>query len=82
VRGRGLFLGVEFVSDRETRRPATEVAGYVVERLKDHGILMSTDGPDDNVLKIKPPLAFSRADADRLATTLDAVLAEDCVRRR
>jgi 4-aminobutyrate aminotransferase-like enzyme/Ser/Thr protein kinase RdoA (MazF antagonist) len=82
VRGRGLFLGVEFVSDPETRQPATDIAGYVVERLKDHGILTSTDGPDGNVLKLKPPLAFSRADADRLATTLDSVLAEDFVRRR
>ena len=82
VRGRGLFLGVEFVSDRETREPATDAARYVVERLKDLGILTSTDGPDDNVLKIKPPLVFSRADADRLATTLDAVLAEDFIQRR
>jgi 4-aminobutyrate aminotransferase-like enzyme/Ser/Thr protein kinase RdoA (MazF antagonist) len=80
VRGRGLFLGVEFVTDTEERIPATDVAGYVVERMKDHGILLSTDGPDDNVLKIKPPLPFSRENADRLVEVLDAVLGEDAAR--
>ncbi len=80
VRGRGLFLGVEFVTDPETRTPATDIARYVVERMKDHGILLSTDGPDDNVLKIKPPLPFSRGDADRFVGVLDAVLGEDLVR--
>ena len=81
VRGRGLFLGVELVVDRAVRLPATEQAAYVINRMKDHGILVSSDGPDDNVLKIKPPLAFSETDADRLAAVLDCVLAEDFVRR-
>ncbi len=80
VRGRGLFLGVEFVRDRASREPATEVAAYVVERMKDHGILLSTDGPDRNVIKIKPPLVFTDNDANRLVGTLDRVLAEDVVR--
>jgi len=43
----------------------------------DHGILVSTDGPFHNVIKIKPPLCFSEADADRLVATLDGVLGED-----
>ncbi len=77
VRGRGLFLGVEMVSDPDARTPAAGIARYVVGRMKDHGILLSTDGPDDNVVKIKPPLPFSRADATRLVETLDRVLAED-----
>jgi 4-aminobutyrate aminotransferase-like enzyme len=76
VRGVGLFLGVELVLDRETLEPAPRQATYVVERLKDHGILLSTDGPLHNVLKIKPPLAFDGADADRLTETLDKVFAE------
>jgi 4-aminobutyrate aminotransferase-like enzyme len=80
VRGRGLFLGIELVTDPETRTPATDIARYVVERMKDHGILLSTDGPDDNVLKIKPPLPFARSDADRFVEVLDTILGEDVVR--
>ena len=76
VRGAGLFLGVELVLDRETLEPAARQATYVVERLKAHGILLSTDGPLHNVIKIKPPLAFAAADADRLVETLDKILAE------
>ncbi|GIV60060.1 MAG: hypothetical protein KatS3mg043_1149 [Rhodothermaceae bacterium] len=76
VRGRGLFLGVELVRDRATLEPAAAEAAEVVERAKERGVLLSTDGPLHNVLKIKPPLVFSEADADRLAGTLDAVLAE------
>ncbi len=77
VRGLGMFLGVELVGDPTTRQPRADIATYVVERAKDHGILLSTDGPLHNVLKIKPPLAFNLQDADRLLTTLDKILAED-----
>ena len=54
---------------------------YVVERAKELGVLLSTDGPDRNVIKIKPPMPFSQQDADRLAATLDTVLAEEPVLR-
>lgn len=77
VRGVGLYLGVELVSDRDLRTPATDQARYVVERLRDHGVLVSTDGPHDNVLKIKPPLCFTRADGERLVETLRRGLRED-----
>lgn len=80
VRGRGLFLGVEIVAGRDGPAPNRTVARYVVERMKDKGILLSTDGPDDNVLKIKPPLPFSRADGGRLVAALDEVLGEDGAR--
>lgn len=76
VRGLGLFLGVELVRDRDARTPADREAAYVANRMRDRGILISTDGPDHNVLKIKPPLVFGPADADRLVMTMDAVLAE------
>lgn len=82
VRGLGLYIGVELVLDRETLEPAPRHATYVVERMRDHGILLSTDGPLHNVLKIKPPLVFTAADADRLAETLDRVLGEVPVRIR
>jgi 4-aminobutyrate aminotransferase-like enzyme len=55
------------------------VARYVVERMKAKGVLLSTDGPDHNVIKIKPPLPFSTDDADRLVSGLDTVLGEDFV---
>jgi 4-aminobutyrate aminotransferase-like enzyme/Ser/Thr protein kinase RdoA (MazF antagonist) len=81
VRGLGLFLGIELVRDRETLEPAAAEAAYVVERMKDHGILLSTDGPLHNVIKMKPPLVFSEADADRVVAAYDHVLGEDFVTR-
>lgn len=74
VRGLGLFLGVDLVSDRETREPAPALAGVVVERMKAHGVLVGVEGPGHNVLKIKPPLVFSEANADALVETLGEVL--------
>ncbi len=79
VRGLGLFLGIELVRDRTTLEPAAEAARYLVNRMKDHRILLSTDGPLHNVIKIKPPLVFSEADANRLVDTLDRVLGEDFI---
>jgi 4-aminobutyrate aminotransferase-like enzyme/Ser/Thr protein kinase RdoA (MazF antagonist) len=76
VRGSGLFIGVELVNDRETRAPATEAAAYVVERLREERLLIGTEGPDDNVLKIRPPLTIGRADAEWLVEVLGRVLRE------
>ncbi|MCF8106397.1 MAG: aminotransferase class III-fold pyridoxal phosphate-dependent enzyme [Desulfohalobiaceae bacterium] len=80
VRGLGLFLGVELVKDRQTLEPAALEADYIVNRLREHGILISTDGPLDNVLKMKPPLVFERDDADYLLGCLDKVLREDALK--
>ena len=77
VRGSGLFLGVDLVSDQDSRAPATEQADYVVNRLRGRGILAGTDGPHHNVIKLRPPLIFSEADADLFVETLDSVLHED-----
>ncbi len=74
VRGMGLFIGVELVRDKETRQPAADFATEVVERMKSAGILLSTDGPLHNVLKIKPPLVFTRENADYLVENLDRAL--------
>jgi len=76
VRGAGLFVGVELVNDRATLEPATGAARRVVEALRRRGILLSTDGPHANVIKIKPPLPFTTADADRLVAELGVALAE------
>jgi 4-aminobutyrate aminotransferase-like enzyme len=72
VRGRGLFIGVEL--SLAERAPATAEAKLVKEELKRRGVLISTDGPDDNVLKIKPPLVVSRADCDLFLAALDESL--------
>ncbi|HEY6109320.1 MAG TPA: aminotransferase class III-fold pyridoxal phosphate-dependent enzyme, partial [Gemmatimonadales bacterium] len=82
VRGLGLFLGVELVRDRTTLEPAGEEAGYVASRMRERGVLVGTDGPFHNVLKIKPPLVFTREDADQLVATLDEVLSEGLSHRR
>jgi 4-aminobutyrate aminotransferase-like enzyme len=74
VRGEGMYLGVDLVLDHETREPATRAAGDVVEALRGRGVLVSTDGPADNVLKIKPPIVFGCDEAEVLLTELDAVL--------
>lgn len=66
VRGSGLFLGVELVTDRSTREPATDLARGLIAALREQAVLCSTDGPGDNVLKLKPPMPFSDANADHL----------------
>jgi len=75
VRGSGLFLGVELVKDRSSLEPATEEAREIVNRLRDRAILLGTDGPFANVLKIRPPMPFSDDDGEHVASALDEVLA-------
>jgi 4-aminobutyrate aminotransferase-like enzyme/Ser/Thr protein kinase RdoA (MazF antagonist) len=76
VRGLGLFVGVELVSDRDSRAPAGAAARYVTERLREERILVGTEGPSANVLKIRPPLTFGTEDADMLLDALDRILGE------
>ncbi len=76
ARGRGLFTGIEFVHEGEDLEPAANLADAAVQRMRDKGVLLSTDGPDHNVIKMKPPLVFSEADADLLVSGLDEVLCE------
>ncbi|WP_322490042.1 aminotransferase class III-fold pyridoxal phosphate-dependent enzyme [Chloroflexus sp.] len=81
VRGMGLFIGVELVTDRATRAPATAAASYLKERLRAERILIGTEGPFDNVLKIRPPLTFDRAALDVLLDRFAAVLSESFIAR-
>ncbi|HET7267905.1 MAG TPA: aminotransferase class III-fold pyridoxal phosphate-dependent enzyme [Oleiagrimonas sp.] len=76
VRGRGLFIGVELVSDRASRTPDARKAAAVVEAMKARHVLLSTDGPAHDVLKIKPPIVFSLAHAEQFLDKLDEVLDE------
>ncbi|MGY5852326.1 MAG: aminotransferase class III-fold pyridoxal phosphate-dependent enzyme, partial [Candidatus Thorarchaeota archaeon] len=77
VRGIGLFIGVELVLSRETLEPAIDQTRYIVERMKDRGVLISLDGPLHNVLKIKPPIVFTKENAVYLVEQLDVILKED-----
>ena len=76
VRGYGLYLGVELVSDRVTKTPARTLAYRVSERMKDEGVITYPNGDLDNVLKIKPPMVFTAHDADIFVDTLASVLDE------
>jgi 4-aminobutyrate aminotransferase-like enzyme len=80
VRGMGLFLGVELVRDRATLEPAQAEASHIVNRLREIGVLAGTDGPFHNVIKLRPPLCLTPAEADLLLEVLDGVLSEDAVR--
>jgi 4-aminobutyrate aminotransferase-like enzyme len=75
IRGIGLFIGVEFVTDRKTKTPATRETSWLCSWLKDeHRILTSIDGAFDNVLVIKPPLSFTHANAEELVNAMQAAL--------
>ena len=78
VRGLGLFLGVELTEP--DGMPGTAATGYIVNRLREKRILIGSDGPDDNVLKIRPPLCFGLQDADYLLDHLAAILSETPLR--
>lgn len=75
VRGQGLFLGIELVDTH--LNPLAAQTTYLANRMKDYGILMSTDGPDHNVLKIKPPMVFTKENAKELLFYLRKIAAED-----
>ncbi len=77
VRGSGFFLGVELVRDRATLEPATGEAAHIVERMKEKGVLLGTDGPFHNVLKIRPPMPFDEANAVRFIEALERILWEE-----
>ena len=66
IRGSGFFLGVELAEATEAKR--------IVNAMRDNGILIGTDGPINNVFKIRPPMPFSTTDADHFLTTLQTLL--------
>jgi 4-aminobutyrate aminotransferase-like enzyme/Ser/Thr protein kinase RdoA (MazF antagonist) len=70
VRGRGLYIGIELVRNRETLEPATREAKELINRARRRRVLLSTDGPFDNVIKIKPPLVCNRQNAEEVVRVL------------
>ncbi|MEM6725481.1 MAG: aminotransferase class III-fold pyridoxal phosphate-dependent enzyme, partial [Bacteroidota bacterium] len=79
VRGQGLFLGFELVDS--DLQPLAHQATYLSNRMREQGILTSTDGPDHNVIKIKPPLAIEQKDIDRYLGTLEKILKENALQQ-
>ena len=74
IRGTGLFIAVELIKDKESREPATAFTADVVNGLKDRGVLSGAIGPDANILKLRPPMVFSRDNADYMLAILDEAL--------
>lgn len=75
VRGWGLFVGLDIVKSRDCRTPATQEAQWIVDRMKSvHRILISSDGPHDNVLKLKPPMVFNIDNANEFLTAITECL--------
>jgi len=77
VRGNGMFLGFELTDNN--LMPLEKQTSYLANRMRTLGILMSTDGPDHNVLKIKPPMVFNTTHADELLRRLRQVFREDAM---
>ena len=75
VRGAGLFFAVELVLDRKAKTPATAQTKRLVNLMRERGVLISRIGMHDNILKIRPPMPFSKQNADLLVDTLNQVLA-------
>jgi 4-aminobutyrate aminotransferase-like enzyme len=74
IRGSGFFLALELVSDREKRTPDRKLADRVVNGLRDRGVLTGSIGPDDNILKFRPPMVLSEQDADYMLAILGDTL--------
>jgi 4-aminobutyrate aminotransferase-like enzyme len=86
VRGCGLFIGLDLVMNPQTREPGTALADYVKNRMCEHRILMGSEGPYDNILKIRPPMTIEAEDIDYILEVMDKVLDEAqslmCVKQR
>ncbi len=74
VRGSGLFIGMELVKNTETLEHHAELANYIKNRMREQFILISTDGPMDNIIKMKPPLCFNKQNADVVVESIEEIL--------
>jgi 4-aminobutyrate aminotransferase-like enzyme len=76
VRGSGLFIGVEFVTDRASQSPGTQITKDLIEFARENGVFLSSDGPAENVLKIKPPMIIGKAEVDQFLDVLQRGLSQ------
>ena len=78
IRGSGFFVGIELVRDRRTLEPATEETSFLCTTMKEkYSVLTSIDGPNENVLVIKPPMPFSKEDVDQLIKAFELAVTVD-----
>ena len=75
IRGSGLFIGIDIVSDREKRTADGACTEKILDGLRQSGVLVGSDGPHDNVVKLRPSMVFGREHADLLLQCLDETLA-------
>jgi len=76
VRGMGLFCGVDLVKDKETREEDRNLCSYIKNRMRDHRILVGSEGPKDNILKIRPPLTIDEEGIDMILLCLQKIMQE------
>ena len=76
VRGSGMLVGLEFVTDREARTPATEETEQLLELMRQRHVLVGNEGRDENILKLRPSLVFQHEHADLLLKALDGALSD------
>ena len=72
VRGRGLFIGIDIIENANQLKPNKQLAKKIINFMRNNGILLSTDGPHDNVIKIKPPLVFNKQNVDNVCENLES----------
>ena len=73
VRGRGLFIGIDLIKGKKNN-PNEKLATLIINKMRDRGILLSTDGPYHNVIKIKPPMPFNKDNSDLVSFELENLL--------
>jgi 4-aminobutyrate aminotransferase-like enzyme len=76
VRGMGLFCGVDLVKNKETREEDRDLCSYIKNRMRDHRILVGSEGSKDNVLKIRPPLTIDEEGIDMILLCLQKTIQE------
>ncbi|XP_044473171.1 alanine--glyoxylate aminotransferase 2 homolog 2, mitochondrial-like [Mangifera indica] len=76
VRGRGLLLGVELVTDRQQKTPAKAEIAHLMDQMKEHGVLIGKGGYYGNVFRVTPPLCFTKEDADFLVDVMDYAMSK------
>jgi len=76
VRGSGMLTGVEFVTDRDARAPATEETARLLELMRQRQVLVGSEGRDSNIIKLRPSLVFRREHVDLFVEALDGALSE------
>ena len=76
VRGLGLMIGIELVTDRKTRQPASAQVAEIMEKTKERGLLIGKGGLWGQTIRIKPPMCINKDDADFIVDCLDEVMSE------